>query len=34
MVQAIAQLHAGEVELGDNAPGLIASVWFPRLRKA
>lgn len=31
MVQAIAQLHAGEVELMDNEPGLIARVRFPRI---
>lgn len=29
MVQAIAQLHRGEVELADNAPGLIARVRLP-----
>jgi signal transduction histidine kinase len=29
MVQAIAQLHGGEIELGDNAPGLVARVRLP-----
>ncbi len=29
MVQAIAQLHGGEVELADNAPGLAARVRLP-----
>jgi signal transduction histidine kinase len=29
MAQAIAQLHGGEIELGDNAPGLVARVRLP-----
>jgi signal transduction histidine kinase len=31
MVQAVAQLHAGEVELADNQPGLVVRVSFPRI---
>jgi signal transduction histidine kinase len=30
MVAAIANLHAAELTIGDNAPGLIVSVRFPR----
>jgi signal transduction histidine kinase len=30
LVQAIAQLHAGQVELADNAPGLAVRVRSPR----
>jgi signal transduction histidine kinase len=29
MVHAIAQLHGGEIELGDNGPGLVARVRLP-----
>jgi signal transduction histidine kinase len=31
MAQAIAQLHDGDIQLDDNAPGLIARVRLPRL---
>jgi signal transduction histidine kinase len=31
MVQAVAQLHAGEVELADNQPGLVVRVTLPRI---
>jgi signal transduction histidine kinase len=31
MAQAIAQLHGGEIELGDNRPGLVARVSLVRL---
>jgi signal transduction histidine kinase len=29
LVEAIARLHGGRLELGDNAPGLIAAIVFP-----
>jgi signal transduction histidine kinase len=34
MVQAIARLHDGELELADNRPGLVARVSLPRLARS
>jgi signal transduction histidine kinase len=30
LIEAVARLHGGRVELGDNAPGLIAGIVLPR----
>lgn len=30
LVEAVARLHGGRVELGDNAPGLVAAIVVPR----
>jgi len=29
LVEAVARLHGGRLELGDNAPGLVAAVVVP-----
>ncbi|WP_284053488.1 HAMP domain-containing sensor histidine kinase [Stakelama marina] len=34
LVQAVARLHGGRLELGDNAPGLVASIILPARRGA
>lgn len=34
LVEAIAKLHGGRLELGDAAPGLLASLILPRLERA
>ncbi|MEO0912800.1 MAG: HAMP domain-containing sensor histidine kinase [Pseudomonadota bacterium] len=33
LVKAVAEMHRGELTLGDNGPGLIAKLTFPQTRK-
>ena len=33
LVDAVARLHGGRLELGDNRPGLIARLVLPRMQR-